>query len=378
MGIDIVQWRMRIGLNSQPVRSISHLDTLKIGKPSLFIRVLLFLLLAAQCVEINPGPLHGTGANRGGGNDRGRGRGTSSYDNEGNQRRLRSNAGVSPSPMQGQLNMSAGQPQINAWLNSPSQANVMHNNSGVRGETGIEELKSIMLNVQATVSNMESRFNQFESSLTQVKESNKRLEDNQREMNTTVNNLTSKVTKLESELKQSQRKCEQLEAQSRRENLRLYGLEERPNETWEETEQNVRDYIRKDLEIDESGVQIERAHRLSSKEKPRPVIVKFSFYKDRDKILKTYKQKKKQIREAENADIARNESGNEAGLIVDPEFRRDIHMCEDFPARVMKARNDLRPKTEGQNAYIRYDTLMIENSAYIYDEETEDIIAVDK
>ena len=33
-------------------------------------------------------------------------------------------------------------------------------------------------------------------------------------------------------------------------------------------------------------------------------------------------------------------------------------MCEDFPARVMKARNDLRPflrkaKTEGQNAYIR-------------------------
>ena len=57
---------------------------------------------------------------------------------------------------------------------------------------------------------------------------------NQREMNTTVNNLTSKVTKLELELKQSQRKCEQLEAQSRRENLRLYGLEERPNETWEE------------------------------------------------------------------------------------------------------------------------------------------------
>ena len=89
----------------------------------------------------------------------------------------------------------------------------------------------------------------------------------------------------------------------------------------------VRDYIRKDLEIDESRVQIERAHRLSSKEKPRPVIVKFSFYKDRDEILKTYKQKKKQIREAENADTASNESENEAGLIVDPEFRRDIHMC---------------------------------------------------
>ena len=53
MGIDITQWRQRIGLNSQPLRSISRLDTLKIGSISLFIRVLLFLLLATQCVETN-------------------------------------------------------------------------------------------------------------------------------------------------------------------------------------------------------------------------------------------------------------------------------------------------------------------------------------
>ena len=59
-----------------------------------------------------------------------------------------------------------------------------------------------------------------------------------------------------------------------------------------ETEQNVRDYIRNDIDLDERDINIERAHRLPSKEKPRPVIVKFSFYKDREKILKTYKQKK--------------------------------------------------------------------------------------
>ena len=91
--------------------------------------------------------------------------------------------------IQSQLNTSAGQPQINAWFNSPSQvhSNPLRNNAALRGETGLEELKSIMLNVQASVSNIEMRFNQFETSLSQVKESNKRLEDNQIEMNSTVN-----------------------------------------------------------------------------------------------------------------------------------------------------------------------------------------------
>ena len=101
----------------------------------------------------------------------------------------------------------------------------MDNNSGLCGETGLDELKSIMLNVHTSVTNMETRFNQFETSLNQVKASNKRLEGNQLEMNTTVNTLTTKVTNLEAELKLSQRKCEQLAAQSRRENLRLYGME---------------------------------------------------------------------------------------------------------------------------------------------------------
>ena len=266
----------------------------------------------------------------------------------------------------------------------------MRNNAGPRGETGLEALKSIMPNVQASVSNMEMGFNQFETSLSQVKESNKRLEYNQIEMNSTVNHLTTKVTTLEAELKFSQPKCEQLEAQSRRENLRLYGMEEKQNETWEETAQNVRDYIRKDLDMDERDINIERAHRLPSKEKPRPVIVKFSFYKDREKILKTYKQKKKDIREVENTDAANNGGAQggaqglaeHGGLDLYQDFRRDIHICEDFPARVIKARNGLRPflrkaKSEGQNAYIRYDTLVIEDSAYTYDENSEDIILVE-
>ena len=44
-------------------------------------------------------------------------------------------------------------------------------------------------------------------------------------------------------------------------------------------------------EINERQTKIERAHRFGSKTTPKPIIVKFSFFKDRDEVLKTYRQK---------------------------------------------------------------------------------------
>lgn len=63
--------------------------------------------------------------------------------------------------------------------------------------------------------------------------------------------------------------------------MALYGDEEKQIETWKETEELVRVHIGKDLDMDVSKVSIGRAQRMSSKEKPRPVIEKVSFYIDR-------------------------------------------------------------------------------------------------
>ena len=71
-------------------------------------------------------------------------------------------------------------------------------------------------------------------------------------------------------------KKEQLEAQSRRENLKFYGFTDDKDETWEQSEDKVRTYLSNELHIDEQRMQIERAHRLSSKTSPRLIIVKFS------------------------------------------------------------------------------------------------------
>ena len=57
MGVTTETWRVRIGTFSQPRKTPStDIDSLKPKHMGLCIRLLLFFLLDAQCVETNPGP----------------------------------------------------------------------------------------------------------------------------------------------------------------------------------------------------------------------------------------------------------------------------------------------------------------------------------
>ena len=56
MGVDIVLWRVRIGTFIQPVKCRSRIPVLTVSGMSLYIRALLFLLLAVYGVETNRGP----------------------------------------------------------------------------------------------------------------------------------------------------------------------------------------------------------------------------------------------------------------------------------------------------------------------------------
>lgn len=58
-------------------------------------------------------------------------------------------------------------------------------------------------------------------------------------------------------------------------------------------------------------------------------------------------------------------------------------MCEDFPIRAIKARNDLRnflkrAAAEEKLAYLKYDKLIIDGKVYEYDNVAGDIVQVDK
>lgn len=50
--------------------------------------------------------------------------------------------------------------------------------------------------------------------------------------------------------------------------LRIYGLPEEKNETWEDTESKVREYIGRDLEMNEANSSIERTYNSGIGESP--------------------------------------------------------------------------------------------------------------
>ena len=77
MGVDLYTYRLRIGSFSQPSRCKFRMRTLSVSsnRICLCIRVVLFVLLVAQCVEHNPGPIDKAATGRGSPSGRGSGRG---------------------------------------------------------------------------------------------------------------------------------------------------------------------------------------------------------------------------------------------------------------------------------------------------------------
>ena len=142
-------------------------------------------------------------------------------------------------------------------------------------------------------------------------------------------------------LSEEQERSIKLESHCRRNNLNFFKIEEQQNETMEKTENNLQNFIIKELKVDEEEMQnisIERAHRIGKPSTtPRPIIAKFSFFKDKEYIRSK----------------ARNLKGTKYGL------------AEDFPKEIVKRRKELLPnlreaKASGQKAIIKYDKLIIE------------------
>ena len=89
-----------------------------------------------------------------------------------------------------------------------------------------------------------------------------------------------------------------LEDRSRRNNLRFDGFQEETNETWEESESIITDFVKEKLGIEED-ILIERAHCTGkiqrndrTRNRKRTIVVKFLNFKDKSRILHTYREKK--------------------------------------------------------------------------------------
>ena len=87
-------------------------------------------------------------------------------------------------------------------------------------------------------------------------------------------------------LSKEQERSIKLESHSRRNNLNFFKIEEQQNETMGKTENILRNFIIKELKVDEDEMQnisIERTRCIGKPSTtPRPIIAKFSFFKDKE------------------------------------------------------------------------------------------------
>lgn len=177
------------------------------------------------------------------------------------------------------------------------------------------------------------------------------------------------------------RKVDQMENQSRRENLIFHNIPESEDESWEQCETKVRRFISEELELDEIRMSVERAHRLNTNSSPKPVIMKFSRFKDKDKVLRTYREKVKAHRERQEQNdegASANADATEDGRDTETLFG-GIRVAEDFSPRVHKARAKLRPFLRDfikakRNAFIKFYKLVVDDVTYVYSDAEEKLV----
>lgn len=132
-----------------------------------------------------------------------------------------------------------------------------------------------------------------------------------------IKSLKKENAELRNEVKELKHKMIHMESQSRRENLLFDGVDEAENETWEESERKVFEILSKMEIAGHDNIKFERVHRVGEKSttKPRTIIAKFSYFKDRENVWQHRFNLKKS----------------------------KIWVSEDFPYEILKARQILYP-----------------------------------
>lgn len=135
----------------------------------------------------------------------------------------------------------------------------------------------------------------------------------------------------------------------RRSNLLFFGIQDDPSDTWSSAENKLLEICSEHLGITIDPARIERAHHLGKygTGKCRPIIAKFTFFKDKQQIL---------------------EKGHK--LKGTP-----FAVREDFSAQTRLARKKLLAfaKTKNTQFRLNVDKLRIDNCTYVYDDTTDSI-----
>ena len=139
----------------------------------------------------------------------------------------------------------------------------------------IIETDDLELSIETSQNITDDKLKDTENSIDKIKETSKREIEKLKKDNDDINN-----------------KLRILEDRSRRDNLRFDGIEEWEEESWADTEQNLKDTLSEILGI--QNVKIERAHCVGDKKRSpcRTIVAKLSSFKIKERILAEEKKRK--------------------------------------------------------------------------------------
>ena len=201
---------------------------------------------------------------------------------------------------------------------------------------------------------VKSRLTVVESENKSLKEAMKFTNEDLEEVKTISTNMGAITNKNTEDIQSLERNVLSLEAYTRRENIKIFNIEENEGENGN-TESLVRNVLREKMKIpkeDEECIRFERIHRITprrSSSKPRPIIVKFSHYQDKEFVWS----------------FVKNLKGTNIGIAND--FPKEIDGIQSKLYPVLK-----KAKKAKQSAFFKVDRLIINGQVY-RGKETEDL-----
>lgn len=211
-------------------------------------------------------------------------------------------------------------------------------------------------------------FEDFKEELKSLKEENDKLRklvkatDNEvKTLKTTLDtfatdlpNIQDQLNKANLDLEEQKRRNIKLEAQSRRNNIKFFNVPESETDGSNKgTEKVLKNLLRNELKMSKDAVdhlEFERVHRIPTRRntdqadanKPRPIIAKMSFFKDKGRIFQHVKN-------------------------INPTLK--IGVADDFPKEIEDMRKELLPvlkkaKKQNKRASFNVDKLIIDGHIY--------------
>ena len=167
-------------------------------------------------------------------------------------------------------------------------------------------IKRLLQDVKEDIKSIRKDITDLQASLqfTQAKfeESNQKME----QIGVTLSIHSENLNDINQQADQVDDQLEYLEKQSRRNHVRITGIPEDKDveQSWDDTEKVVKQSIKDKLSINED-FEIERCHRVNScrrrsnntagqSEEPRPIVAKFSKWKEKEIVLKKAREIKPQ------------------------------------------------------------------------------------